>query len=317
MAQEMRDRPSLKHLVQDSARFARELEKERVKDSILRVEDSLKAVHDSLSFLYIGPLRSNSPNQFLDSLKKRSIIENGDVLKWHSLYNKSMEDKGVGEWKFRRSDWTLICVFVLVFLFGLTRLFFHKEIGVIISSFYDSRILNQINREDNIITSWAFIFLYVLFGLTLGLMLYQVSSFYHIRSPYQRVNREGVNLFLAISLFVLILFTVKIVFTRLIGFVFGQQRLVRDYISVLYLSYFNAAFLLIPLLIIICLMPSIYLHSWFLISAFLVSLLFLVQLFRASNTVLKSYRFSKFYLFIYLCTLEVGPILILIKVLGI
>ena len=61
---------SLKRLVQDSARFARALEKQRIKDSLDRAEDSLTAIRDSLKLQYIKPLSYGSKNYFLDSLKK-------------------------------------------------------------------------------------------------------------------------------------------------------------------------------------------------------------------------------------------------------
>lgn len=302
---------SLKRLVQDSARFARALEKQRIKDSLDRAEDSLTAIRDSLKLQYLKPLSYGSKNYFLDSLKKVYIIRDANSLNWGKdiIYSST---KRLGAPKVYREPWVLITVFSLVLFLALIRVSFVKDLQAIATSFYSNRVLLQISKEDNLITSWPFVFLYLLFGFTTGLFLYFYVSYYHVKTGY-----NNVGLFFTISGIVLVLFVLKIVITRGIGFVFGVQRLVRDYISILYLSYFNAAIIFIPLLLVLSLVPASLINTWIIISCVFVLLVFAMQFLRASSTVLKSYQFSKFYLFIYLCTLEVGPILILIKLLGI
>jgi len=302
---------SLRYLVQDSARFARALEKQRIKDSLERVKDSMNILRDSLRFQYLRPLPPHSKNQFLDSLKKVYIITSGNALVWGKDISY-VGAKQLGVRKIYRQQWVLWAVLALFLFLALIRRFFMKDLEVIAASFYSNRVLLQVSKEDNLITSWPFVFLYLLFGFTIGLFLYLYVHYKHIQ-----VNYGSSGLFLTISIMVLVLFILKIVITRSIGFVFGVQKLVRDYISILYLSYFNAAIIFLPLLLVLVLIPDSYIDAWFIISCLLVLLVFAMQFLRASNTVLKSYQFSKFYLFIYLCTLEVGPILILIKLLGI
>lgn len=302
---------SLKYLVRDSARFARALEKQRIKDSLDRLEDSLATVRDSLTFQYLRPLPSNSRNFFLDSLKKVYIIQNANSLSWGKDIIH-LNTKKLGKPRVFREQWVLVVVFSLVLFLALIRISFIKDLQAIATSFYSNRVLLQISKEDNLITSWAFVFLYLLFGFTTGLFLYFYVTYYHLQTGY-----NNVGLFFTISGIVLVLFVLKIVITRGIGFVFGIQKLVRDYVSILYLSYFNAALIFIPLLLVLSLVPYSFVNTWIVISCVFVLLVFTMQFLRASSTVLKSYQLSKFYLFIYLCTLEVGPILILIKLLGI
>ncbi|QNL50039.1 DUF4271 domain-containing protein [Olivibacter sp. SDN3] len=302
---------SLRYLVQDSARFARVLERQRVKDSLANVADSLKAIRDSLQFLYLKPLPPDSRNQFLDSLRKHYIIKHGDALTWGKDIT-FISSKSLGNPKVQRQPWVLMIIFLLLLFLALIRLFFMKDLHAIATSFYSNRVLLQISKEDNLITSWPFIFLYLLFGFTVGLFLYLYVNYSGVQTAYYNIA-----LFFSLSLMVLVLFTFKILITRGIGFVFGIQRLVRDYISILYLSYFNAAIIFLPLILVLSLIPTYMVKYWLLISCVIVFLVFMMQFFRAFSTVLKSYQFSKFYLFIYLCTLEVGPILILIKVLGV
>lgn len=302
---------SLRHLVQDSARFARAIERQRIKDSLTRVEDSLALVRDSMRMQYIKPLALGSKNQFLDSLKKVYVITDGNTLAWGKSINYT-GSKQLGLRKIYRPRWVLYTVFSLFLFFALIRMFFMKDLEAIAVSFYSNRVLLQVSKEDNLITSWPFVFLYLLFGFTIGLFLYLYVSYGGIQPGYSEIG-----LFFTIAALVLVLFIVKILITRGIGFIFGVQKLVRDYISILYLSYFNAAIIFLPLLLVLSLAPTEYINVWVLVSCVVGLLVFAMQFLRASNTVLKSYQFSKFYLFIYLCTLEVGPILILIKLLGI
>ncbi len=308
----VRKRPSLQYLVQDSARFARELEKQRLKDSVIRAEDSLNTLKDSVRYLYLKPLGPGSPNVFLDSLRGRFIISNGDLVNWKEQWLKADPDRLPGTLRMVRQPGILLGLFSLFVLLVLIRQSFPGEVEAIITSAYSNRILNQISKEDSLVTSWSFVFLYLFFGLTVGAAVYQLVSYYRV--PF---NYSGVNLFLILTGIVSLLFVAKIFLTRILGFVFGFKRLSRDYISALYLSYFNAAFLLLPLLLIFSLMPQNSVPLLLLCAVLLLSAFILFQLFRASNTLLKSYQVSTFYLFIYLCTLEVGPILILLKVLGI
>lgn len=302
---------SLRYLVQDSARFARALEKQRLKDSVERAKDSLKVIRDSLRLQYLRPLAPDSKNQFLDSLKNVYIITDGNAISWGKNidYNSS---KQLGLRKMYRSQWVLGTVFALFLFLAIIRMFFMKDLEAIATSFYSNRVLLQVSKEDNLVTSWPFVFLYLLFGFTIGLFLYLYVSY---NQSY--IGSADIGTFLTISIIVLVLFILKIIITRSIGFVFGIQKLVRDYISILYLSYFNAAIIFLPLLLVLVLVPYGYVSIWFVISCLVSLSVFAMQFLRASNTVLKSYQFSKFYLFIYLCTLEVGPILILIKLLGI
>uniref|UniRef100_F4C7S3 DUF4271 domain-containing protein n=2 Tax=Sphingobacteriaceae TaxID=84566 RepID=F4C7S3_SPHS2 len=301
----------LKYLVRDSARFARAIEKQRVKDSLERVADSLALVRDSMRMHYIKPLARGSKNQFLDSLRKVYIITDGNTLVWGKNINYS-GSKQLGVRKVHRPRWVLYTVFSLFLFFALIRMFFMKDLEAIATSFYSNRVLLQVSKEDNLITSWPFVFLYLLFGFTIGLFLYLYVSYGQLQLGYSEIG-----LFFTITALVLMLFVVKILITRAIGFVFGIQKLVRDYISILYLSYFNAAIIFLPLLLVLSLVPTNHVKVWILVSCAVGLFVFAMQFLRASNTVLKSYQFSKFYLFIYLCTLEVGPILILIKLLGI
>src|SRR5690606_35048337 len=200
---------------------------------------------------------------------------------------------------------------LLLLLLGIVRVSFPNEVLSIIQAFYNDRVLLQINKEDTLYSSWPFVFLYILFGFAVGLFVYLCNAYY-----LQDAYHSGVNTFLGISIFIMVLFILKIIVTRLIGVVFDMQRIVREYVSILYLSYFNAALVFLPVVLILSLVPQVQM-VWLIPATFIAVMgLFVFRFIKTATNVLTNHRFSKFYLFIYLCCLEIAPILILVKVLG-
>src|SRR5690606_3697887 len=211
-----------------------------------------------------------------------------------------------------RERWVMAAIGLLLLLLGLVRVSFPNEVVSIIQAFYNDRMLLQINKEDTLYSSWSFIFLYVLFGFAMGLFIYVCNLYYYEKGSYQ----SGVETFLGISIFVMLLFILKIIVTRFLGVVFDVRRIVREYVSILYLSYFNAALVFLPVVLILSLVPQSQM-VWIIPTALILVLgLFIFRFVRTATSVLTNHRLSKFYLFVYLCCLEIAPVLILVKVLG-
>src|SRR5690606_17650554 len=67
--------------------------------------------------------------------------------------------------------WFLPAMFSVLTLFGITRLAFGKEIANLFNAFFDNRVLSQINKEDHVALNWQSVFLYIIFSLTLSLLI--------------------------------------------------------------------------------------------------------------------------------------------------
>ena len=283
-------------------------------DAIARVSsvpDSIRRVQDSLTMQFIGSPDPGRPNQFADSLRKVVVVQNGDFLTWLSFTKSLQQSVQADPKKSARERWVIGAIGLLLVLLGIVRVSFPSQVLSIIQAFYNDRMLLQINKEDTLYSSWPFIFLYILFGFAVGLFVYVCNGYY-----WEGGYRAGVNTFLGISVFVMLLFVLKIIVTRFLGRVFDVQRIVREYVSILYLSYFNAALVFLPVVLILSLVP----HSqmvWIIPVTLIVVLgLFIFRFIKTASSILRNHRFSKFYLFMYLCCLEIAPILILVKVLS-
>ena len=289
--------------LQDSTRQAQLAEK-------MRLADSIGGVRDSLTMQYIGLPDRDRPNQFADSLRKLLVVENGDFMGWVAFARTLEENIQTDDEKASREWWVIAAIGLLLLMLGIVKTAFPNEVISIIQAFYNDRMLLQINKEDTLYSSWPFVFLYIIFGFAVGLFVYLCNSYYTPGS------NGGIENFLGISFFVMLLFVLKIIATRFLGFVFDLQRIVREYVSILYLSYFNAALVFLPVVLVLSLVPHN--HTVWIIPATLVVVfcLFVFRFAKTAGTLLTNHRFSKFYLFTYLCSLEIAPILIMVKVLG-
>jgi hypothetical protein len=294
-------------LYRDSASLARWMAR---KDSIKRVKDSIKAVGDSISMVWIKRPDPKRPNRFVDSLVELYSVRDLDFQAWAKKFPKKVERYDKGKPRARGELWIVAFVFILIFCFALLKNAFSKELSAIIQAFYSNRVLGQINKEEKFFNSWPFIFLYLLFGFTIGMFLYQCGKYFQLSYGY-----GGIGGFLNLSFVVIALFTAKIFILRILGFLFDAARIVKEYVSILILSYFIAALVFLPIVIAFCLTPARFAPVYIYLSLFVIAAIFLFQFLRAVANILTNFRFPIIYLIFYLCALEICPLLILIKAL--
>ncbi|MXV49370.1 DUF4271 domain-containing protein [Pedobacter sp. HMF7647] len=279
-------------------------------DSVQSVKDSIKHIGDSLSLVWIKPPNPRRKNQFVDSLVNVYTVRNLNFGAWSKRFIPKVNHINEGKSLPKGETWLLGFVVLLLLFFAVLKNAFSKDLTIIIQGLWNNRILSQITKDDNIFSSWPFVFLYILFGFTIGTFLYLCGRFFQLTYLF-----EGFQWLLALSIAIIALFTLKIVLLRLLGFIFSFQKLVNEYVSVLYLSYFNTAILYLPLIFAFCLTPGKYAEVYIYVAFFVFIVTFLFQFIRIAANIISSYRFSKVYLIIYLCALEICPLLILVKAL--
>ena len=272
--------------------------------------DSLARISDSLSTAWIKAPDPNRPNRFVDSLINLYKVENFDFAAWAKKFPQKSSRFNEGKERLTGETWVIIIILTLLLFFAILKNAFPKELTAIVHSFYNSRSLSQINKEENLLSSWPFLLLFVLFGLTMGMFLYLSGKYFQLEYEY-----KGFEWFLILSAMIIGLFALKIVVLRILGFFFGVQRLVKEYVTILYLSYFNAAIIFLPLVIAFSLTPNRYAGIYTYLAILFILMVFVIQFLRAGTNLLSNHHLSKFYLFIYLCALEICPVLILIKAL--
>ncbi len=278
-------------------------------DSVVNaLKNHRKAVGDSLAMRYIKTPDSLRANQFLDSMLKTQVYHGYGFLQQPAKVKSLLRE---GSTRRTRDQWVVIIIVSLLVYMAILNRAMSKDISNVLQSFYNNRILSQVSKEENLLNSWTFLGLFILFGFTFGLFLYQLTAYYEVF-----YSISGVQLFGSFALLVIVLFAVKLLVLRFLGFVFKVNRLVGEYISILYLTYFNITFVFLPLSLCFSLLAAQYIPYVLAVALLLVVIIFVWQYLRSSVNIISSFRFHKFYLFIYLCALEICPVLIMIKALN-
>jgi hypothetical protein len=287
----------------------------KLADSVVRVKhsaknDSLKRVSDSLAVMYVKFPDPNRKNLFLDSLMQLYQVKNLDFMAWAKKFGHPTNHEGEGKLKKHGERWVLFVVLCLVLGFSILRIAFRNDISMLVNAFFDHRFLTQQTTSGGFFTSWPFMLLFVLFGFTIGMYLYLIGTYLQLSYAF-----SGVQWYVILSLLIIGLLVLKVYVLRFFGYLLVVQKAVRVYTSILFLSYFHAALLFLPLIVAFSLSKSA--HSVLFIYAGIAIVLFITvfQAIRGAIHVLSHYQFPKFYLFIYFCALEICPLLVLIKVL--
>ncbi|MEO6979674.1 MAG: DUF4271 domain-containing protein [Mucilaginibacter sp.] len=262
---------------------------------------------DSLGMALFKP-DSLRENKFLAILHANPFV---NVNSFANIPAASAQTLAAGSVRQYRNPWLIITVIGLLIYTAILNLFLGKDIKMVIQSFYNKHVTSQMDKEGGVINARAFIGLFVLFSFTFGLFLYQLTVFYGASYSLQ-----GFRLFVFLSVLTALLFALKFLVLKFIGFVFDVSKVVSEYIAILNLTYFNIAFVLLAVGICFSLISNIYIQGLLFFTEGLIAVIFAWQYLRNSVNIISNIRFHKFYLFIYLCALEICPILILIKALN-
>jgi hypothetical protein len=248
-------------------------------------------------------------NQFFTQSSKNSLPDAWSLIAMHFKPKGTLKS---GTIRNARDPWIIGTIIGLLIYTALLNLFFGSDMRSVIQSFYSKNALSQGDKEGGLISSWAFIGLFILFSLAFGLVLYQLTVYYNV---YYNIN--DFQRFITLSVVVALLFAVKFLVLKFIGFVFDIKRPVSQYIAILNMTYFNIAFVFLIVTVCFSLIDSKFIPVLLMITWVSITIIFAWQFLRNSVNIISEFRFHKFYLFIYLCALEICPVLILIKALDI
>lgn len=213
------------------------------------------------------------------------------------------------------SDWFTIALIALIGFFTWFRSLYYRIFRQLFTAFFNITTTNQIVRDESVLLQNASLILSVISYLLFGLFLYQVSVF----TGWNRALPEaGFMRFLLFSIFVAAAYSVKMILLRFLSAVFEMERPVALYIFNVFLMVMMCGLLLLPANVILAYSPLPQVRLWTLyITGGLIAALFLYRLIRAVGIWTGIPGFPVFYLFLYFCTFEIAPLLILWKILSV
>lgn len=208
----------------------------------------------------------------------------------------------------QNNDW-ISAVFILVFfLLTLTKLVFNDRIYHTNTLFIQKKYLQiYYGREKNIVFNLFQTFLFIIKYLLLALLIFHINDFFKLNN-----NLNGLFGYLIILGSVVVYFTLKISFelilAKLLNFEKTFKRVCYDKIN-----YFNNLVLwLLPFLILYTYIPShkeVYFNILFFMAMILFTVRYVLILRDNKNLIFN----NLFYFILYLCALEISPIVIVLK----
>ncbi len=210
----------------------------------------------------------------------------------------------------RTPDWfTLLIVFVII-SFTWIRVFYFRIFRQLTAAFFSNSISNQVVRDENILIQRASVLMSFVFYLSASLFIYQVSIYFKWNYPFLG---EGFLRFLIVSLMLAFAYSFKMVLLKGLGEIFELDRPVASYIFNIFLINNMLGLILIPVTIASAFVVTLSTGFVIYTGIALVIIAFIYRLVRAFTIWVTLPGVSIFYLILYFCTLEIAPLLILVK----
>lgn len=239
-------------------------------------------------------------------LPKQIVYEKSPFAK-HQLKTKSLlpVEKIPGE------GWVFIALVAIFILLMWLRRINPKKMWVYLSAFYNRRALNELFDEENLLSSPFSLILFLAFCLTGGLFITKAIGVVGGSQTTDFTNYTTFGLFAG---GLLIVYAAKIIFIQLIGFIFKIYPLARQYAFNVYLLNNILGLMLIPL-VALAYYTGAPADVWATYTGIaLFALFFVLRFVKAFTIEGVAAPLNLLYLFLYLCTLEILPLVVAIKV---
>ncbi len=200
---------------------------------------------------------------------------------------------------------TILLISILTVLVNI----YKTTLGKVYRSFLNDNFLKMVHRDYGPVTMIPYLILYA-FSLTLmGIFLFSVLNYYKISF----FSTPIFDLLAAIGS-VFVIFLVKHFVLQIIGSIFPISKEIKQYSFTIIIFGIITGLFLLPAILLISYAPP-HLTSTIIYGSFiLIGLVYLYRILRSLFIALKYISLHKFHFFVYLCTIEIAPLLVLMKV---
>ena len=243
-----------------------------------------------------------------DSLKKNVLATRKSMFTAHQLQVKNTNPLLRKEYS---NDWMVLLLLLCFSLLAWVLIFSRKRTKQIIKATYANRTINQLIRDGDLFRERISLAFSIIYLLSISLFIFQISHYF---LNLKQLEFYSFFFFIKILTVILGLYVLKQIIAKFIGIVFKNNT--ATYIYLLNKSVFNivTGILLLPLLLFVTYSEGVINSFAINMSIVLLTLLYALRYFRYIIIGVSFSKFSHFYLFLYLCTLEILPILIIIKI---
>ncbi len=229
-----------------------------------------------------------------------------------SLFQHHLLRGSISQQKIHYTDYDYSITGILLILYVMFVWLFvsnYKKLSQIIKGFYVNRYANQLTREEFSIGNRVSVFLSVFFVFTLTLFICRIISYYGFHTF---TNNEAVlGIITAVS--ITVIYIIKFFIIKLFGYIFELQKEAADYMMTVFLFGNTLGLFMLPLIVCLAFVKQVPPVFFIYAGIGIIITLFCIRIIRGVILALNSSRISKFYLFLYLCALEILPLIVMMK----
>ena len=204
-------------------------------------------------------------------------------------------------------DWITVHFLLALAIYAWIRLFYFKRLKQAFKAFMGNRFQGMLVREGNILRERISIALMIIYLISTSLLFYLL--FTRILNS-EMLQLKSFKLFSFIMLVVIVLWILKNMANTIIGRVFQNPVIISEYLLTNFIFNITVGTILFPILILAVYLPSVEM-IYVGLGVWVIS--FIYRLIRLLFTSLSFTKFSLFNRILYLCTFELSPVFILIK----
>lgn len=202
-------------------------------------------------------------------------------------------------------DWLLGIFMLLIVLFIWIRIFYSKFFATLASSLLSFQISAKLFREKNVLlhrVSFVLDFIYV---VVFSIFVFELVNYYGLSSS----NMSSFNLFLLLLNIVMLYALFRIILLRLTGALFMTRSLFAEYSHNTLVVNKGMGIALFPVVIMAQYLPHNLVPIVLIIGILVFAIAFILKSFRGYQIIIRK-DVLIFYLILYLCTLEILPLLL-------
>jgi hypothetical protein len=209
----------------------------------------------------------------------------------------------------RIDDWLLGIFFVLTMLFIWIRVFYGKFFLLLSNAFVSTQIASKLFSEKNVVLRRVSFTLNFVYLIVLSLLIFKLIIYY--RPEVIHISRFNFYLLLLnLTIFYAAIRTLVLLAT---GIIFMSQSIISEYIHNTYVVNKITGIVLFPVIIAAHYLPFRLVAVALILGIMIFAAAFIMKLIRGFQIIIRK-DVLLFYLILYLCTLEILPVLIGYKV---
>jgi len=208
----------------------------------------------------------------------------------------------------QQPTWYFIYLFLLLGLFAWIRIYYGNILIQTVQASTSFQVSNRMFNDSGLLKNQLDVILYLFYLLSLAFLLYYLELKMNVR-PYAL---QGGLLYLFNLCLLAGIFLSRALMLNLTGIFFNCRKITREYLHNIFIFNKLSGLVVLPLTFLLVYTTGTLQELIFWITIFI---LFCIVVMRIVRSVVFSYRkeVSVFYMFLYLCALEIAPLVLLYR----